>query len=557
MMEGTNQEFPVQPHNAEARLVKENPLPSTRLTIVVPVYAEYTNGNIFRLIESLNKQKAPSEAYDVLFLVNNTPEAAQNRAEEFHENQQTLALERYLKKEGPAPEGLNEYRQSVLDQAREKNIQMHFVDLSTNGYEKNIGKIRDLGLTEAINRFESNKQEEEGIIAQLDADTVLETKYVEKILNHFKNPDIESLFVNLDYIAPEGSEELFRTSFHHQYNIAFRQWKNTIYNASVTVGGPQTIAKVKAYKQVGGIKHQSMAEDFELSQDLSQQTHYEFATDIRVYTSDRGRPGGYDATMRLENLKVGHYGLEDTMFYVRPNISMLKKELRNALSEHPEQFTNSQAFAPYFEKYHIPFNLEKFEEIIIHTTHTQKNTKSYPLSQKIELYMGNYCTAMNVEEDLNSSDYVAEALAIMQEQLSPEEIKRLNELVRENLTRAKIRMGVSANAIASALSMVYKRGPLTPEDLASNPKQTEFFQRNPWLIDTLNSLRNTYTTEVDATLHLQTLYPEYIGKFENSRLRKSTAILQGLTSFLREARNVPEKFPSANDFLRRMEWITG
>lgn len=40
-------------------LVEREPDPSMQISIIVPVYAEYENGNIFRMLESFNRQTVP------------------------------------------------------------------------------------------------------------------------------------------------------------------------------------------------------------------------------------------------------------------------------------------------------------------------------------------------------------------------------------------------------------------------------------------------------------------------------------------------------------------
>ncbi|MCS7093417.1 MAG: hypothetical protein NZL96_03285 [Patescibacteria group bacterium] len=181
------------------------------------------------------------------------------------------------------------------------------IDLSTDGIEKNIGMIRDIGLNEAIERFKNNGQGDEGIVALLDADTLVEPRYVEKIVNQFLRSEIETLFLNLNYFILEGDENLFSSTFQYQYQVEFGQWLNTLLNTQIEVGAPQIVAKVGAYKKVGGIPHLEISEDFQLSFSLSEITNFKFCSDIRIYTSDRARKQGYDSRIRLENLKKRKY----------------------------------------------------------------------------------------------------------------------------------------------------------------------------------------------------------------------------------------------------------
>lgn len=55
---------------------------------------------------------------------------------------------------------------------------------------------------------------------------------------------------------------------------------------------------------------------------------------------------------------------------------------------------------------------------------------------------------------------------------------------------------------------------------------------------------------------LKQKFPEWFAdNLAQSRLRKSTAGIHGLTAFIREARNEPDLFPKTNEFLRRINGI--
>lgn len=89
--------------------------------------------------------------------------------------------------------------------------------------------------------------------------------YIEKLIKQFQDESLDTSFVTMDYQAQEGPPKMFATSFHHRYTIAMDEWFNSLLGGNITVGGPQTVARLRAYDAVGGIKHQDIAEDFELS----------------------------------------------------------------------------------------------------------------------------------------------------------------------------------------------------------------------------------------------------------------------------------------------------
>jgi hypothetical protein len=535
-------------------LIEQRPNQLMRLCVVVPMYAEYENGNVFRLIESFTKQSAPPESYEVICLVNNTPDAVRTRSNGYVENQLTLAIGKYINGGGALPEGLNDYRRGALEKAKEKGIVLHMVDFSTTGVERNIGKIRDIGLEEATRRFQTNGQGQEGLVAQMDADTIVEPHYVEKILQYFSDPKVESLFINLDYFTSEGTEDLFRTSFHHQYQIAFDQWINTLGNSKVEVGGPQTIARVKAYQRIGGIVHQDMAEDFRLSESLSNQTEYRFAPDIRVYTSDRAREEGYDARMRLERMTgEEEFRFNGDMTYLMPRVMFLIRELEALARTNPTALASEEQVKTIFDRYGVPFNYSKFREKVLDKSSKTRDGQERPLEMKVRLFTTEFIGETGVQTYAKSNEYVDDAVRTFMAILPPVETAKLEELVRQNVLRASVRLGQSRTAIREAIELVYKKGSVSAQDFLQTPKTQEFIERNPWLIEKLNMLRKTHTSPEEAISELQKEFPEWTESFENSRLRRGTAVLQALTFYLREARNNPEEYPTTNEFLKRLE----
>ena len=537
------------------QLIEKEPSPAMKLSIVVPTFAEYENGNIFRLIESFTKQSAPPETYEILCLVNNTPEAARAHSKGYQENQMTLALTKYLQDGGKLPAGLNAYRKTVLEKAREKGIVFHVVDFSSGGIEKNIGKIRDIGVTEATRRFRANGRGKEGLIAQLDADTVVEPRYVEKILGHFSDPEVESLFVNLEYATPEGNEELFKTSFRHQYQVAMQQWFNVLKNSKkVEVGGPQTIAKVKAYQRVGGIVHQDMAEDFELAKALGMQTAYKFAPDTRVYTSDRARVEGYDAKMRLEQMTddVGGIFSGDVM-YMSPRPVFLQMELGTMAKMNPNIFGSQEVIRACFEKYAIPYDSQKFKAVVLDAPSKDRDGHERPVWAKVAVFTINYLEELGVPIMAGGNEYANDALAVLTPNFAPEETQRLNALIRQNTLRASTRLAQSRAAVTEAVKLVFKQGNVSGKDFGKNLKTQEFIERNPWFIEKINAIRQTHESPEKAMEELKKEFPEWVESFERSGLRKATAVIHALTSYLREARNEPAQFPTTIEFLNKLK----
>lgn len=535
----------------EQSLIKEKMSPDTKLAIVVPVYAEYDNGNIFRLIDSFSRQSVATNQFEVVCVVNNSPDVAQKQTNAFLENQDTLDLEDVLKGTKPIPEGLSDYRREVLERARDKGLVVHMIDLSSQGIEKNIGRIRDIGLQEVSRRFQQNGQGEMGIVAQLDADTVVEPRYVQKVLQEFSRPEVDSLFINLDYFVPEGSKELFETSFHHQFKIAMEQWLNTVRLRSVEVGGPQSIGRVKAYREAGGISHQDMAEDFVLARNLSERTNYKFGSNIRVYTADRARAEGYDAQMRLDQMNDPEYSYKNTdEFRSSARAMFLRAELSAVLQEHPEFYDDESKLKQYFDKYGLPLNYDVLKEQVAKPVWRVRGDTPRPLHERFSLALSSHFEAINAPTTLSSNEYVDDTIAVFKSQVSEQEAAILDDIVQENNARARIRLNQTRSSIEQCIQQVFQQGSVDLTDFSHNPKTVEFLEANQWFLNEVNTLPEQYGSQEAATTALRTELPEYMEDYDKSRLRRSTAGLQALTQFVRRARNEPDKFPTTMAFLQ-------
>lgn len=554
------------------RLIEQETPASVRLIVVVPVYKEYANGNIFRLMESFTKQTAPLNTFELLLVVNNTPEAVAAQTPGYVENQQTIALGRYFEGKNTLPTGLTEYQAQVVTKAKSRGresdgrtgLPIYFVDLSSQGLEKNIGRLRDIGVQEAMRRFAANGQAGEGIVAQLDADTVVEPQYVEKILQHFENPTTESLFVHLDYFTAEGPEELFRTSFHHQYGtIGYRSWMNLITGGEFEAGGPQAVAKVKALQKIGGIKHLEAGEDWLLADELRTKTKNVFAPEVRVYTSDRAREEGYDASERMGSLEMAETGKRypDYIFQKqRPTVFFFIRELQTLVRNNPDALhsPNGEVQA-LFDQFGFPLHHDFLQEMVTDRT-TQAGSAEWPLPLPLPLesairkHIPEYLESFDIPtKSASSNEYVNETIAFFESQFPPAETERLRKFVRQNLARAAVRLHRSRVVVTEAVERVFVEGYLTQEQLAKTLKEHDFYQQNPWMLELLNELPLEYRSVEDALTALTKRFPEWLAPLEKSRLRRSTALLHALIQYVWEAKNQPELCPHLTRLLDVVE----
>lgn len=126
---------------------------------------------IEKQLASIRAQTVPATHYEVIYVVNNRPDATDTRTKA------ALALNQSLLK----------YLEGVTD------VPVYAIDKSSVGQEIkdcNVGKSRNRGVAEATRRFYENGKN--GIIIQTDADTYFEnTDYLATVMAAFETaPDV-------------------------------------------------------------------------------------------------------------------------------------------------------------------------------------------------------------------------------------------------------------------------------------------------------------------------------------------------------------------------------
>jgi hypothetical protein len=203
----------------------------------------------------------------------------------------------------------------------------------------------------------------------------------------------------------------------------------------------------------------------------------------------------------------------------------------------------------------MPFDYSEFEATVLNgSVKTQDGQeKSLALSTKIELFTPKFIHKLGMQTSVKSNEYVKDAVEVFKALLPPEETIRLDKLIKQEALRASIRLDQSRTAIIKAIELIYQKGFVSIEDFTQTPKIREFVERNPWLIDKLNSIHNAYQSQKEALEKMKKEFPEWVESFENSGLRKDTATLRALTTYLRDARNNPQDYPKTNEFLRGIQ----
>lgn len=276
------------------------------LCIVIPARKELEKGSFFRSLESLSRQTAPMDSFEVLYVVNNTLQDSKEQNNTFAENQLLLKIIAYINgSESSLPADLNQYSTSIINAAKEKGLRVRAIDYSTRGnpdaaditdptQKKGVGFARYAGIVAAKERLTetaklSGRRNVDSLIAHLDADCVVNARYVQKRIDFFrKNPEKNTQFLNVDLFTATGDQEHFASTFrfqlaYHLYRLA------TLFGGADAIGGGQIVSRAPAYEEFEPkFLNKIAGEDHEIALGLFLQRRFNFSGgDIDVHAEDR------------------------------------------------------------------------------------------------------------------------------------------------------------------------------------------------------------------------------------------------------------------------------
>ncbi len=165
--------------SSESRILKARHWPVEKISLVVPIYRELENENLPNLLASLQRQSFDFQKLHVLLLVNNSIEIANDpESSILKENQKTLG---WL---------------SEIIESRVYPFEISFMDLSTRGIERNMGRIRQLGvqfLADAASASAPNH-----IVVQMDCDTRFSEDFLARLTHRYEAfADLDVIFSTL------------------------------------------------------------------------------------------------------------------------------------------------------------------------------------------------------------------------------------------------------------------------------------------------------------------------------------------------------------------------
>ena len=253
----------------QAKKIQIDLLPSNdlKIIIVIPVYNEE---NISATLDSLFiNQDDLSFSVEVITLVNNSEDA------KLEIKEQNLATFKELKK---------------LSQTYQKKTTL--IPVYINNLDQKhagVGWARKLGMDLALQRFK--KINYNGVIVGLDADTTVESNYLNSIYHFFKKTNFNSASIHFEH-PTEGNEF---DDFHYQqiinYELHLRYYKNSLKFANLpysyhTIGSAFAVS-ASSYAKQGGMNRRKAGEDFYFISKLIKGEKFGEITKTKVIPSPR------------------------------------------------------------------------------------------------------------------------------------------------------------------------------------------------------------------------------------------------------------------------------
>lgn len=516
-----------------------------RLAIVVPIFNEYRNGNLIELIRWFSKQSHPSLT-EGIFVVNNTAALAGDRADEFLDNQQSLKIIGLTQNKEPLPDNLTDYERQAIEAARQKNIKIHTIDLSSPENapgKREIGKIRNIGVEMAIQHFEKQELDDRGIIAMLDADSLPEPGYIRKVINHFpKDSEAKALFVSMDYTpALETSGQLTQALFQAQFNLIHERLMAIIGdNTSLMMSTPQIIATVRAFKQIGGVPDMDKGEDRRLGENLITSVNTAYDGGIRVLTQDRARAGSYDGKDRLESLEGGTSRFTQSLELVNFKIDLLTARLTRIIKT-GEKITPEQLNS-LLEEHQLAPDPTRAKSEIEPLWERSQNLGTDFLKIFLSDRLG-YLQRQGIEGTVPLGEYVADLHNYLSQKAGENEKQRLQTFLRrtkrkENLLRSQRR----------TLVRHVMKEKVADRDPTLSPYQNNILKRNPWMVNEIEQL-NPSLSEKEKTLLIEEKFAELLKPLADTRYQEDMVTFRVLTDFLYEARFNSKDYPFIHKLL--------
>ena len=263
-------------------LVSPEPHPELHIIVTIPVYHE---SGLERCLDSLFLCTCEGFFAEVLILIN---APAQASSEILEHNQTTLETTLAWIRKHPHP-----------------SMTFHvWLDHSFGKKEAGVGTARKILMDEAVRRF-SFLGRQDGIIASMDADAVVQPNYLEALVEHFRGVSFSDTFPGVGPSADSGPDGC-SIRFEHplsgsyapsvyeaitQYELHLRYYLQSVrytgYPYAFHTVGSSFAVRADIYCKEGGMNRRQGGEDFYFIQKVAQRGNFSQCNTTCIFPSPR------------------------------------------------------------------------------------------------------------------------------------------------------------------------------------------------------------------------------------------------------------------------------
>lgn len=255
------------------KLIQTDPHPDLKIIVTIPVYNE---SGLERCLDSLFSCHTPPVLKAEVLLLINAPDDA---------SREILEQNLLTRQDTHAWTGRHKH----------PHIDFHLLpDQSFPKKEAGVGLARKILMDEAVRRFNLIGIPD-GIIASMDADTLVESNYLEALLAHFElhNPDGCSIYFEHPLTTDETGEDLPPLAFTavSQYELHLRYFVQAVrftgYPYAYHTVGSSFAVRTGIYSKEGGMNRRQGGEDFYFIQKIAQRGNWSNCATTRILPSPR------------------------------------------------------------------------------------------------------------------------------------------------------------------------------------------------------------------------------------------------------------------------------
>lgn len=497
-------------------------------SFVVPIYRELHNGNVPRLLDHLNRLSLHECRLQVVLIVNNSVGVARDiDSPILKENLETI-----------------DWIQRQIE-SQTYSFAVEIVDLATEGIDRNMGRIRQIGVEHSEAMAASmGVSRDSHILVHFDSDTLVS----ENLLSCYQ--ELYSAYADLSVIySPRKYELRNRPSLaliqtHPWYRVkrAYRDLKNILSRHDLGFATYQISSRASAHFAVGGFRPLPEDEDGALSEDFTQ-LNCILNPNTTVWTEDRTRSDGFTAAKRITSAheqkesKV-KTGFPFRLLLINHSYTLLAKVRDSAMS-----YETAVSEFIHFASSVTALSLQ-IEDVQLYEQFAAQNPCSLSPSHQLSGYEWaqdmNPISALFCRQLYKSQKNAGEIVyGVLRSHLSTVEQSCLDalfekeQLAHDSLVRARLEAFASSEP-----SGAHMPDPFVAWAIGEHPEFTA------WQAEALT--RDPTQNSVELLVRE---FPEWLAPMQSTAYTREFAYFEACSRFLLEAQVYPERLPLGYKFL--------